>query len=275
MQEIKMEKYSWQFVSKAAEPLLHIIEWDTPDIVTPGYTVGPVVRRLYLVECNVSGYGTVNINGKEFCVGPGDCYVIYPGDTVIQKADDKDPRIALWCLFGGARVGEILRASGITSDAPFAPKEKFGELLAIMKKLLAISNKTGMGAELMKTACLYEFLGALADGKEDISRNIIAERAISIMETEYSGSLSVSDIARELSFDRSYFSTLFKESVGTSPYSYLTRIRIRRACDLLRDTPLSVGAISERVGITPHNFSRIFKREVGISPAEYRRRNPD
>ena len=270
-----MEKYSWQFVSNASEPMLHIIEWDTPDIVIPGYTVGPEVRRLYLIECNVSGYGTVTVNGREFGVGPRSCYILYPGDTVTLRADDNEPRIALWCLFGGARVGEILTAAGITAESPFAPEEKFDELLAIMEKLLAVSDKTDMGSELMKTAYLYEFLGTLSRDKHSLSRNVAAERAISIMETEYSGDLSVSDVARELGFDRSYFSTLFRESVGISPYSYLTRIRIRHACDLLTDSALAINDIAERVGIDPHNFSRIFNREVGLSPVEYRRQRSD
>ena len=270
-----MEKYSWQFVSGASEPMLHIIEWDTPDIVTPGYTVGPEVRRLYLIECNVLGYGTVTVNGREFKVGPGDCYVLYPGDTVTQVADEVEPRIALWCLFGGARVGEALRAAGITSESPFAPREKFDELLAIMEKLLAVSDKTDMGAELLKTAYLYELLGTLAEGKTDVARNVVAERAISIMETEYSGNLSISDVARELGFDRSYFSTLFKDSVGISPYSYLTRIRIRHACNLLSDTSLAINEVAERVGIDPHNFSRIFNREVGASPVEYKKQKSE
>jgi AraC-like DNA-binding protein len=251
--------------------MLHRILWDTREEVPPGSVVGPEVRNLYLIECNVSGYGSVVINGKEFSVGPRCCYVLHPGDEVTLKAAEKDPRLALWCLFGGAKAGEILRAAGITADSPFVSKEKFDELLEILEKLYAIRLQSDLGSELLKTAYIYEFLGVVARGKTDISKKLPIERAITIMETESNTDLSVSDISDELGFDRSYFTTLFKKHTGISPYAYLTRIRIKKACGLLENSDLPMSEIAERVGINAHNFARIFKREMGSSPAEYRR----
>ncbi len=264
-----MGRYTWQLISNASEPILQRILWDTREDCPAGSQVGPEIRSLYLIECNVSGYGSVIINGKEFKVGPRSCYILHPGDEVTLRADEVDPKIALWCTFGGARVGEILKLSGITAEQPFAPEEKFDRLLSILKRLYAIRQETDMGSELLKTSLLYEFLGVLSRGKTDVGRDLVCERAISIMESEYHTNISVSDIASELGFDRSYFSTFFKEHTGSSPYAYLTGLRIRRACDLLAESSLSVCEVSERVGIDPHNFSRIFKREVGVSPAKY------
>ena len=136
---------------------------------------------------------------------------------------------------------------------------------------MTISDVKVRCLELIKTAYLYEFLGRLTRGRVDIARNVVAERAISIMETEYTSDMSVSDMASELGFDRSYFSTLFKECTGTSPYAYLTSLRVRKACELLLQTDMSVLEVSESVGINPHNFSRIFKRETGISPTDYKK----
>ena len=266
-----MEKYTWQFVTKASEPMLHRIVWDTPEDVPPGSVLGPERRNLYLIECNVRGNGAFILNGKRFEVGPRKCYIIHRGDELTLIADDKEPRIALWCFFGGARVGEILRSAGIDSDSPFAPDELFDELYSILERLYAVRTENDMGAELIKTAYLYEFLGTLTRGKVDIARNVVAERAISIMETEYTSDMSVSDMASELGFDRSYFSTLFKECTGTSPYAYLTSLRVKKACELLLQTDMSVLEVSESVGINPHNFSRIFKRETGISPTDYKK----
>ena len=266
-----MEKYTWQFISKAAEPMLHRILWDTPEEVLPGSVLGPEVRNMYLIECNVSGYGRVIVNGKEFKVTPERCYILRPGDEVTMIADEVEPRHALWCMFGGAKVGEILNVAGITDSQPFVPDELFPEMLAILERLHSIKNLTDMGSELTKTAYLYELLGVLTRGRTDVTRNLLAERAVSIMETEYFNDISVSYIASELGFDRSYFSTAFKESTGLSPYSYLTRIRIRRACDHLARGRLPIGEIAERVGIDPHNFSRIFKRETGLSPIDYQK----
>ena len=225
---------------------------------------------MYLIECNPTGYGSFEVNGKHFKVGPRCCYILRPGDLVTLCAAENDPKTSLWCLFGGARVGEILDAAGITADQPFAPEDKFDELFAILEKLYSIRLQNDLGSELAKTAYLYEFLGVLVKGKSAAAGDIVIERAKSIMESEYPKDITVSDIASELGFDRSYFSILFKEQTGTSPYAYLTSLRIRRACDLLVNGGLSISEVAERVGIDPHNFSRIFKRIMGISPAEYK-----
>lgn len=266
-----MEKYNWKITSQIYEPTVQRILWDTREECPAGSQVGPEVRSLYLIECNVSGYGSVIINGKKFDVGPRCCYVMHAGDEITLKADEIDPKIALWCSFGGKRVGEILRAAGITAEQPFASAEKFDELLSVLERLYAISRKNDLGSELRKTSLLYEFLAILSKDKADMGCDLICDRAVTIMEGEYSKNISVSDIAAELGFDRSYFSTLFREHTGSTPYAYLTSIRMRRACDLLTDPSLSVSDIAEKVGIDPHNFSRIFKRKVGMSPAEYKK----
>ena len=167
-------------------------------------------------------------------------------------------------------VYEILNAAGISDKSPFVDDAHFDAVKAVLEKLFDIRLKKDLGSELMKTAYLYELLGVIAQGCSEIERNLVAERAISIMETEYGRDMSVSDIAAELGFDRSYFSTIFKECTGNSPYSYLTTLRLRKACNLLKSTDLSINQVAERVGIDPHNFSRIFKRELGILPIKYK-----
>ena len=266
-----MGNYTAELIKSSSEPMLYRILWDTREDCPAGSQVGPEVRALYLIECNVSGYGAVTVNGKSFKVGPRCCYILRPGDEVTLYAAKKDPKIALWCLFGGARVGEILDAAGITADQPFAPEDKFDELYQILEKLHAVRLQSDMGSELVKTAYLYEFLSVLTRGRADAAKDVVCERAKSIMESEYSKDISITDIASELGFDRAYFSILFKEYSGVSPYAYLTGIRIRRACDLLNNSTLAISEIAERVGIDPHNFARIFKREVGRSPNDYRK----
>lgn len=55
------------------------------------------------------------------------------------------------------------------------------------------------------------------------------------------------------------------------PSDYLARCRIRRACQLLRHSTLSVGAVANSVGFEDHfYFSRTFRRITGVSPTAYR-----
>lgn len=257
--------------SRAAEPMVFTCTWDTRENVTPGSSFGPVLRDVYTFECNVSGYGTITINGKTFEVAPGDFYFLLPGQTITYTADRKDPRLALWCTAGGLRLGQMLADAGITGDTPFAPPERFEALYAVMQKMLAVGTGNERAAQLRRTACLYEIAAILMEGRSGGSADLFVERAVGVMESAYHTGITVADIAAEMGFDRCYFSTLFKERTGTTPHAYLTALRIRKACALLCAPDRSIAEVAEGVGLDPRNFARLFKKITGKTPNEYKK----
>jgi len=88
----------------------------------------------------------------------------------------------------------------------------------------------------------------------------------------YGTDIDISEYAAECNISTSRFLHLFKESTGTSPQNYIISIRIKKACELLENTDLSILKVAEQVGICDQNyFSRLFKKHMGISPSEYRK----
>jgi len=51
--------------------------WDRN--LEPGVRYGPVIRDTYVIECCTGGFGSAIINGVEFPVQAGDCYILLPG----------------------------------------------------------------------------------------------------------------------------------------------------------------------------------------------------
>ena len=94
--------------------------------VKAGAVHGPVIRDVCVVECNLSGKGTITINGQKFTFGPRDCYVLLPGDTVVQTSDPKDPRSGVYCILDGLELTRHFHEAGINSQNPFVPGELFG-----------------------------------------------------------------------------------------------------------------------------------------------------
>ncbi|KGE19303.1 response regulator [Paenibacillus wynnii] len=71
----------------------------------------------------------------------------------------------------------------------------------------------------------------------------------------------------------SYLSKLFKQETGMTLTDYIIEIRIRKAKQLLKNSPdLKVHEIGSEVGYPdPAYFNKLFKRVVGVTPNEYKR----
>ena len=63
---------------------------------------------------------------------------------------------------------------------------------------------------------------------------------------------------------------LFLSYYHITPKQYVLDIRIRKAKQLLCDTPFSVTAIAEECGFSSvYHFCRVFKEKTGFTPTEY------
>lgn len=238
----------------------------------PGASYGPVVRDVFLVECCVSGYGTIIINNVEFPITPRTCYFLLPGDSVTHVTAKDEPRTGCWCAIEGLHIENALKRAGISSSSPFAPPEVFDEINAHVEELYATRDENDLGADLRRTAHIYSILGSLLRVGGSTDKNVWVEKAIGYMETNYPSDISIAALASEVGLERTYFSTLFKTHTGSSPHEYLTYLRIRKAASLVKDDELSMSEIAETVGLDPKNFTRIFKREIGMTPREYKRK---
>lgn len=78
-------------------------------------------------------------------------------------------------------------------------------------------------------------------------------------------------LADEASMSRSAFAKQFRDTVGETPHTYLTRWRLGIAAQLLSQTTLSIGEIAYKVGYqSEYSFNRAFKTARGITPAKAR-----
>ena len=84
---------------------------------------------------------------------------------------------------------------------------------------------------------------------------------------------TVEGLARAVGLSRSAFAARFTDLVGEPPLEYVSRWRMTKAAELLRETDLSVLDVAERAGYhSEAAFSRAFRRREGTAPARYRRK---
>ncbi|WP_160720572.1 response regulator transcription factor [Bacillus sp. USDA818B3_A] len=96
------------------------------------------------------------------------------------------------------------------------------------------------------------------------------EKACAFIKDNYSKDLKLQDVSYYVGMNPTYFSLLFKEEMGISYIKYLTKLRMERAKELLREG-YKAAYVSEKVGYhTYRYFSELFKKQVGVNPGQYR-----
>jgi two-component system response regulator YesN len=88
----------------------------------------------------------------------------------------------------------------------------------------------------------------------------------------YYQALTLEKVSKNIGFNPTYFSTMFKKETGMNFSDYLKKVRIDNAKNMLLDTEQQVEDISYAVGYSDIKyFSRLFKKLAGVTPTEFRR----
>ena len=102
-------------------------------------------------------------------------------------------------------------------------------------------------------------------------RRALFLEAVSIIDAEYSKKLALDDLARRVATSRRQLQRAFAEAGETSFRSYLQRVRMERAAELLRAGESPVNQVASAVGYRqPAQFAKAFRRHHGTPPSTFR-----
>lgn len=108
------------------------------------------------------------------------------------------------------------------------------------------------------------------DGNSDSAGSQVAQIR-QYIEKAYHENITLTSLAEEYHMDASYLSRVFSQTYGETIITYLTRIRMEQAMELMKDEEKKLETISFLVGYDDYNyFSRVFRKKVGMSPRDYR-----
>ena len=102
--------------------------------------------------------------------------------------------------------------------------------------------------------------------------NDLIKKAIRYISKNFSTSLSLEELAEQVNLNPAYFSTIFKQSMGSSFKEYLNMVRIEESKRLLTNTDYALLDIAIAVGFEDQSyFSKVFKKYTGLTPKQYRK----
>lgn len=166
-------------------------------------------------------------------------------------------------------VDLVLAASRLVDDLGGDIDRVIPELNSIETVLSKTSTLEHLREQAFKILC-----DALAfrDSQRSGQYKTLVRLAKDYMEQHYiDPELSLNEVASCVNLSASHFSTVFSQETSQTFKECLTEIRIKKAKELLRSTPLRSADIAYQVGYNdPHYFSSVFKKNTGLSPIEFR-----
>ncbi len=152
-----------------------------------------------------------------------------------------------------------------------------------LHKLWVLSDEEGGPSRLLAQAAgceIFAELCRLSGAPFAPSRGGLApwaeRRCLELIQARFSENISLDEMAAEARLSAFHFARMFKESVGATPRVYLTRLRVEKACELLKTTNLSVTEIALEVGYSSNQvLARVFLKHKGMSPTDFRRATRD
>lgn len=218
---------------------------------------GPAIRQFWLLHFVVCGKGYFKIEDREYYLSAGDIFIIPPFVETFYKADDEKPWEYIWVGFT------------TTCEVPFLGQDVIRQKnVAYIFEGMKQCDKFKIGKTEFLCSKIWELFSVIMENEGAKTDTI--ENAMSIIHSEYMSGITVSEIARRLNLERTYFSYIFKKKIGVSPKKYILDFRMREAVNLLENYGYNVSVAAASVGYSDiYVFSKMFKQYYGVSPTEY------
>ena len=221
-----------------------------------------------------SGYGIVVVDNQHYTARPGRLFIFPPFRLHKVQVDhsDKNPY---------HRTTMHIEQSVVESALSAFPRHQaqFAALAASNLPAQIYEQFQRLEDNEQTTACEVAFLmmQLMTFLPEQPQRypprqQTVASRIMNWIEAHYASKFSLDQLACDLGLSRSYTSRVFRQQTGGNIHEYLLTRRIKRSCDLLRNSDESIDAIALAVGFGEVTyFITCFKKMMRQTPLQYRK----
>ncbi len=233
-------------------------------------------QDFYLQYC-IEGGIEIQANGKTNILTPGQMMILAPRTPYTCK-NVGDPVTYYWIHFTGSDAGRILERCELFCNKV----HNVGNTEQVVRLFRALFREflwrdrcfdDSSQAALVTIFAEMSRLRNMNTQSNDATVETIF-RSLSYFHNHIHKPVTVAQLAEIEHFSPSRYRTVFRRCMGMSPSEYMTRMRMRRACELLAMADMSIREVAESCGYPDQlYFSRVFRANFGIAPSKYRGEN--
>lgn len=246
----------------------------------------PVHRHDYYELIYVASGSVINMVGdKELFMRGGDVCIMGVESVHSLRVIDRDALVVNICLRPGifetdyfrdyfesdTPVGSLLRGEAATDYLfyPDAASSIIDTLISVVIREYVDAGRRQTLAMTVRTLlllCELSKLDAYTYYGIDVKTLEILQRI-----AFDPASATVAGLAAEYGYSPNYFSQYMRRHTGRTAMEAITKARMERASQLLRETDVSVESVAHQVGYSNMgHFHALFKREFGMTPRAWR-----
>ena len=237
----------------------------------PFMTYNPRGREDYYLMYIIHGHLRVDLGEESIRAAAGDA-ILFPPKYKYRYVFTGGGEVSYYFAhFTGSHVRSLLSALGLSDPPTVFHAGHAGDALEGFSDMFDAYAREDAFRDLSTAVALEQILISLARASRAKESPAPLERSTAYIKSFFAEDISIPELAAMEGLSVSRYNAIFKEAMGVPPIQYITDLRLKQACALLKATSLHVKEIGETVGYRDnHFFSKVFKAKLGISPMEYR-----
>lgn len=222
-------------------------------------------------QYTVSGKGMVWYRGKAYPVPPGSGLLLWSHDPQAgygHASAAAEPWESYFVAILGVEeaIKEVIRRWG-----PVFRVDPQGALVADITAVLA-QRREVLSPEAALRLVTGVFACAASAAGHSERHAPVTRRAVTFIHQHRCEPITVEDVARRAGVSAIHLARCFRRDLDQTPKAFITATKVERACNLLRESTLSIKEIAAKLGYGGSSqFCRVFRAAVGIAPGGYRR----